>query len=97
MGTPSLVTHTGKSTVRNNVPKVTATKLPGNWSQYPAPREIAELGDEWLKTKRTLLLKVPSAIELHEKNILLNPVHTEIKRVTVTNVEDFKFDRRLMK
>lgn len=71
--------------------------LPKNWRAYPAPSRLADLGTAWAKKNETLLLQVPSAIVEHEFNILINPSLPDIKRVTVSHVEDFKIDERLLR
>jgi len=71
--------------------------LPADWRTHPAPPQLADLGSAWVKTNKTLLLRVPSVIIEKEFNILINPGHPDIKFVTIGKVEDFKFDDRLLK
>jgi RES domain-containing protein len=71
--------------------------LPEGWRHYPSPRKLADLGTEWVHSKRSLLLRVPSAVVEQEHNILINPGHSDIVRVTVLEVKDLEFDRRLLK
>jgi RES domain-containing protein len=54
------------------------------------------MGTEFLKNERSLVLKMPSAVVSEENNYLLNPLHKEFKRVTITNSYPFKFDKRLL-
>ncbi len=79
------------------IEEIPPSDLPANWRTYPAPPQLAELGSAWVKTNKTLLLRVPSAIIEKEFNILINPGHPDIKLVTVGKIEDFKFDDRLLK
>ena len=76
---------------------ISLSDLPNNWRDYPAPLELAKLGTNWIKSSASLLLRVPSAVVLHEYNILINPTHQDMKRVTVKQVEDFKYDKRIEK
>ena len=71
--------------------------LPEDWRFYPAPPRLADLGTGWVHSKRSLLLRVPSAIVEQEHNILINPGHSDLIRVTVLEVKDLEFDRRLLK
>ena len=71
--------------------------LPGDWRHYPAPPGLADLGTGWVRSKGSLLLRVPSAVVEQEYNILINPEHSDLVRVTVLEVKDFEFDRRLLK
>jgi RES domain-containing protein len=70
---------------------------PEDWRDFPAPRKLADLGTGWANSKRSLLLRVPSAVIEQEHNILINPGHSDIVRVNVLEVKDLEFDRRLLK
>lgn len=54
------------------------------------------LGDDWLDSGDCLALSVPSNVVPLEANILLNPRHPDIHRITVLRVEPFDFDPRLL-
>ncbi len=71
-------------------------ELPKKWRVYPAPPKLAEIGSAWAVAKRSLLLRVPSAIVPSEFNILINPKHHEMARVTISHIEKFAFDKRLL-
>jgi len=71
--------------------------LPEDWRLYPAPPRLADMGTGWVHSRRSLLLKVPSAVVEQEHNILINPGHSDLIRVTVLEVKDLEFDRRLFK
>jgi RES domain-containing protein len=55
------------------------------------------MGNEFLKSKKSLLLQVPSAIIPDESNILINPVHPDFKKVKIIKASRFEFDARLFK
>jgi RES domain-containing protein len=71
--------------------------LPANWQSWPAPSELAELGTKWALSNETLLLRVPSAVVRHEFNILINPSHPDMKQVTILHIEEYRFDKRLLR
>jgi RES domain-containing protein len=71
--------------------------LPKKWRAYPSPPKLAELGSEWALATRSLLLRVPSAIVLSESNVLINPKHPEITRITISHVEKYAMDKRLLR
>ena len=71
--------------------------LPKNWRDYPALPELSDLGSEWAVSKRSLLLRVPSVVVVGEHNILINPRHPDIDRLTISSAEGFTFDRRLLR
>ena len=77
--------------------RLSPTDLPEDWRIYPAPPRLADLGTGWVQSKRSLLLQVPSAVVDQEHNILINPEHSDLARVTVLEVKDLEFDRRLLK
>ena len=67
--------------------------LPQDWRLYPAPPKMADLGTGWVHSKRSLLLRVPSAVVDQEHNILINPGHSDLVRVKVLEIKDLEFDR----
>jgi RES domain-containing protein len=71
--------------------------LPRGWRDYPPPRQVADLGTQWAKSGKSLLLRVPSAVVEQEHNILINPVHSDMRHVRLQRVEKFEFDKRLMR
>jgi RES domain-containing protein len=80
--------------VPENLP---VSDLPKNWRDYPAPPGLGDLGSEWAVSKRSLLLRVPSVVVVGEHNILINPRHPDIDRVTISSADGFTFDRRLLR
>jgi RES domain-containing protein len=71
--------------------------LPTDWRSYPAPDKLAELGSEWLQSKSSLLLDVPSSLVDGEMNTLINPLHWDFKNVKISEVKEFSFDSRLLR
>ena len=55
------------------------------------------IGNEFLKSKKSLLLKVPSVIIPEEYNMIINPVHPDFKKVKIIKAAPFQFDARLFK
>ncbi len=70
--------------------------LPANWRKDPPPRKLRAIGDEWIESGRSLVLRVPSAIVAAEHNFLLNPIHKDFPKIGIGRPERFKFDRRLL-
>lgn len=73
------------------------TELPSNWRDFPAPPELADLGTHWVLANESLLLRVPSAVVENEFNKLINPMHPDIQYLTISHVEEYAFDERLLK
>jgi len=55
------------------------------------------MGDEFLKQKESLILKVPSAVIQEEFNYLANPMHADFKKIKLTKTKSFWPDERLFK
>jgi RES domain-containing protein len=53
------------------------------------------LGETWQRSRRTLLLIVPSVVARPERNILINPEHPEFGRTTTSLHQPAYWDRRL--
>lgn len=79
------------------IEEVSAADLPANWRGFPAPSQLADLGTAWARERRSLLLRVPSAVVPEEHNILINPSHPDMHRVVVAAVEGYAFDERLLR
>lgn len=45
----------------------------------------------------SLLLRVPSAIVEQEFNVLINPLHQDMKHLWILKIERFTFDKRLVR
>lgn len=71
--------------------------FPANWRDYPAPRELQAIGDEWIHSGRGVVLKVPSAIIVHEYNYLINPVHEAFERIAFGDQQPLEIDPRLIR
>lgn len=72
-------------------------ELPKNWKSYPAPREAKLLGDEWVRSASSVVLRVPSTVVPSESNFLLNPYHAEFFKLKIGEPLRFDFDVRLRK
>jgi RES domain-containing protein len=70
--------------------------LPANWRVTPPPAETMEIGDRWAQERRSAVLALPSAISPADTNFLLNPEHTDFKRVRIHPPIDYNFDPRLL-
>jgi RES domain-containing protein len=53
------------------------------------------LGNAWLEQGRGVAPRVPSIHSRSDFNVLLNPAHPDIRRVSVTGTELYSFDSRL--
>lgn len=69
------------------------SSLKNNWKEdFDYTRYI---GDEFFKQKRSLFLKVPSAVIEEEHNYLANPLHQDFKKIKIFKTKSFWPDSRL--
>lgn len=71
------------------------SKLPRGWWTYPAPLATARIGDAWIASGNSPVLRVPSAVVRDEWNYLLNPGHPAFSKLTIGKAKRFAFDSRL--
>jgi RES domain-containing protein len=71
--------------------------LPPQWKEFPAPKALQRIGDEFISDNRYLALKVPSAVEPEEWNYLINPAHPGFVKVQVHERKTIRFDNRMLK
>jgi RES domain-containing protein len=93
----SLVTRSAEIPESLGVERLDIRKLPRNWRSYPAPEELADIGTEWTRSRRTAVLCVPSAVIPEELNYLLNPAHQEFHRIRINPAVPFRYDPRVWK
>jgi RES domain-containing protein len=68
--------------------------LPAGWDAIPSGLTSRKAGDQWVASKRSPLLAVPSVIVPDECNVLINPLHPAIARVVATTVRRWVYDPR---
>ncbi len=74
---------------------VFADQLLVDWVKYSFDSPCVRIGEQWLSSHETLLLKVPSAVVPQEHNILINPQHPFIKEVKMLDALPFLIDTRM--
>lgn len=72
---------------------ITAGKLKKEWKDDLSYTQ--QMGDEFIQSNKQLLFKVPSAIVEQENNYIINPEHSDFKKVKILTVKKFQFDKRL--
>jgi len=81
----------------NSIMKWQVEDLPRNWSDYPAPTLLAEIGQEWISEAKYLALQVPSSIISTSHILILNCLHPRYSEVKIIDQKKFLFDPRLKK
>ena len=70
--------------------------LPENWNAEPPAFPTMQIGDEWVRAGKSLALAVPSVLSTSEMNFLLNPRHSDFKRIKISQPVQYRFDSRLL-
>lgn len=70
-------------------------KLPGDWRSTPVSPTTKAIGDNWIKDRKSAVLKVPSVVVPEEYNYLLNPTHPDIIKINIGSPVRYRFDPRL--
>ena len=69
--------------------------LPSDWDARPVRSGSQRYGDDWLQSRTSLVLKVPSVILPMESNYLINPDHPAYSEIIRSDVEVLPLDQRL--
>jgi len=71
-----------------------AIELGEHWSQDETVTRT--FGDQWLASRKTALIRVPSAIAPETFNVLLNSAHEHARRLRIVSHREYPWDLRLM-
>jgi RES domain-containing protein len=79
-----------------SIERLDLDSLPRKWHalEYDSLRK---LGDAWILGGKTVALHVPSAAIRGEWNVLLNPEHSDFRRLKVEKPKSFEFDLRMFR
>ncbi len=73
--------------------EINISKLKNNWVEDFEYSKF--IGDEFIKSNQSLVLKIPSAVVYEEHNYLVNPLHPEFRKVKIIKTKSFSPDKRL--
>lgn len=65
------------------------------WNAIPYSHVSQRIGDQWLKSQESLVLRIPSVVVPQEHNFLINPRHPDFQSVIVKEPFPVPFDYRL--
>jgi len=68
--------------------------LPDNWDSKPPILTTQIIGDDFVSQNIACVLKVPSSIVPQEYNYLINPNHSDFKKIKIISKTRMKFDSR---
>jgi RES domain-containing protein len=75
--------------------RVSVESLPADW---PDKLDVTRaIGDQWLESRSTALLQVPSVVVPETFNVLVNPTHSDAVRFVVAWISEHAIDARLLK
>ena len=77
------------------ITRVERDKLPKGWNLQPPTTVSKTIGDEWVKSGRSVALTLPSLLVPLERTYLLNPKHPDFRKVQIRDMGNFTLDRRL--
>jgi len=77
------------------IERIDARSLPAGWRSMRRLETLREIGAEWVRSRRSAVLAVPSAVIPAETNFLLNPVRPEFRRIRIGKPVPFRLDPRL--
>lgn len=77
------------------VERVAQGQLPRDWTHYPAPAGLQQIGDRWATELRSAVLQVPSAVVTSEHCFVLNPQHRDFGKLKIERARPFRLDPRL--
>lgn len=78
-----------------HVAELEAETLPVDWKAWPWPASTQRLGMQWFEERRSVALRVPSAVVPRLCNVLLNPLHPDFGALETGVPEPFPMDPRL--
>ena len=71
--------------------------LPDNWRSVQKYETLQQIGSEWYNGRRSLLLRVPSAVIPKEFNYIINTRHPDFAaNVRLVRQEEYVWDERLI-
>lgn len=74
--------------------EVSLEDLPDDWNAKPPTITTQTIGDDFVLGNEAAVLKVPSSIVPQEFNYLINPSHSDVSRISITNITPMTFDAR---
>ena len=75
--------------------RLSVAHLPSNWRDSVAPPELAQFGDQFVQGGENCLLLIPSVLCPSENNWLINPAHSQYKKIAVRDLEPLDYDLRM--
>lgn len=65
------------------------------WDAMPPGRLSIRRGTDWARSSACCVLQVPSIVVPEESNVLVNPRHSDMQRISIRKVRRWSYDSRL--
>lgn len=75
--------------------KLTETKLPRGWNNFPYISATQAIGNKFIADGKHCVMQVPSAVTPGDHNFLINPHHDDFAKIRILKKEPFPFDKRM--
>ena len=79
------------------VEDVVTVQLSKTWRTNIEYDVTQQIGDEWFRSLRTPVLRVPSSIVEDEENFVINPLHPKFKQLRLSKKLPLPIDPRLLR
>jgi RES domain-containing protein len=80
-----------------SITKLKISDLPNDWTAEPPRNSTKEIGSIWAREAGSAVLRVPSVLVPRSWNYLLNPSHSDFKKIRISDPLPFVFDERMWK
>lgn len=77
------------------IKKISSEELPFRWNAFPHSPKTQFFGDKFIHQNKYSVFQVPSAVVQGDFNYLLNPFHSDFKRIELISKSDFPLDTRI--
>ena len=77
--------------------RVDDARLPSTWRRSPPPYSIQSVGDQWVASGKSAVLRLPSALAASEWNYMLNPAHPDFAKIRIGPRRPVRLDARFLK
>lgn len=78
-----------------NIQEISMEDLPEDWKSIPHSHSTQQIGDLFISSLKSLILKVPSAVIQGDFNFLINPTHQDLAKIHISDIQKYEFDERL--
>ena len=79
------------------VERIGPDRLPADWRELAAREQLQAIGGDWVRSRSSAVLGVPSTVIPAETSYLLNPLHAAFVTIEIGQPQEFITDLRLMR